>query len=366
MTDHKPKIDLKSRLGKKTVSSPSGHSIPPPAGIPRPSGIPAPPFGTPSRPAPIDPSNPYSSVAASNVPARIEPQAIKVEMSEEVRQEQRKQGRKYIGIAVATAVVGGILGFTIGSGFERGKVADQALRDAGDLAKEIKDATAVAETLADTLKSAKDKLSSGKFPEEEVTKLGGLRVPFGGDKLGGRNIGRFKKDVAGGLLALSSKAEQVNDQIETTQRIMGGARKALTDLFQQGSAPKVMWAAVADNSPSGPMLSMLAVPQPFAVKADKGGWPESIKFKIEGKDVSVKRYTKGDPAGGNDPLFIPVDPTTQNGVCPQDVAVRVARQLSDLEGALRGVKDPGGHEETGFIDAGRAIEEKLKGIGAPG
>lgn len=364
MTDHKPKIDLKSRLGKKTVSSASGHSIPPPTGIPRPSGIPAPPFG--GRPSqPMDPSNPYSAMDASSAPARVEPQAIKVEMSEEVRQEQRKQSKKFIWIAVATAVVGGLLGFTIGSGHERGKVADQALRDAGDLAKEVKEAMAVAENLADTLKSAREKLSGNKFPDEELTKLGGLRVPFGGDKLGGRNIGRFKKEVSSGLLNLTGQAEKINDQVETVQRIVGNSRKSLADVFAQNTAPKVQWVAMAEGSPLGPILTMRAVPEAFLVKPEKGGWPDSLKFKEGNKDVTVKRYTKGDPAG-NDPLYIPVDPSSQGSVCPQDVVFRVARQIQELEGLLRGVKDPGGHEETGLIDAGRAIEEKLKAIGTPG
>ncbi len=45
----KPKIDLKARLGKKTISSGAGASIPPPVGM-QPS-IPAPPFG--SRPSAV-------------------------------------------------------------------------------------------------------------------------------------------------------------------------------------------------------------------------------------------------------------------------------------------------------------------------
>lgn len=364
MTDHKPKIDLKSRLGKKTVSSASGHSIPPPTGIPRPSGIPAPPFGG-RQGQPVDPSNPYSAMDAGSAPTRVEPQAIKVEMSEEVRQEQRKQGKKFIGFAVAAAIVGGLLGFTIGSGHERGKVADQAVRDAGELAQEVKDAMAVAEDLAETLKNAKDKLSSNKFPEEELKKLGGLRVPFGGDKLGGRNIGRFKKEVSSGLLSLTGQSEKINDQVELLQRIIGNARKPLADIFAQNTAPKVQWVAIADSSQFGHILSMRPVPEPFLLKPEKGGWPDTLKFKEGGKDVSVKRYTKGDPAG-NDPLYIPVDPSTQGSVCAQDLLFRVARQVQDLEGLLQGIKDPGGHEETGLIDAGRALEEKLKQIGRPG
>jgi hypothetical protein len=35
----KPKIDLKARLGKKTVAAPTGPAIPPPVGIPKPPGM---------------------------------------------------------------------------------------------------------------------------------------------------------------------------------------------------------------------------------------------------------------------------------------------------------------------------------------
>lgn len=361
MTDNKPKIDLKSRLGKKTVSSPSGASIPPPVGIPRPSGIPAPPFGS----RPMDASNPYASMDGSEAPRRIEPQAIKVEMSEEVRQAQRKQGTRAIYYAAVAAVVGGALGYGIGGGVEKSKVADQALRDATALAKEVKTAMGTAETLADTLKAAREQLSQGKYPEAEVKKLGELRVPFGGDKLGGRNIGRFKAEVSKGLLNLASASEKVNDQTEYVQRVLGGSRKALLDNFAQSTAPKVMWAAYAESTTTGPILTMLPVPEPFAVKTDKG-WPAELKVKVEGKDKSFKRYTKGDPAG-SDPLLIPVDPGSQSAVCPSDVLSRVARQVQELENLLRGGKDPtSGEDEAGIMDAGRIVEEKLKQIGTPG
>src|SRR5688500_19301758 len=89
--EKKPKIDLKARLGKKSVTGPSGGSgsIPPPVGIPKPAGIPAPPFGggAKARPAAkIDASDPYAAIEAQAAPVRAEPAAIKIEMSDEVRQ----------------------------------------------------------------------------------------------------------------------------------------------------------------------------------------------------------------------------------------------------------------------------------------
>ncbi len=361
MTDQKPKIDLKSRLGKKTVSSPSGPSIPPPmGGIPRPSGIPAPPFG--SRP-PVDASNPYSSLDTASAPPP-QPQAIKVEMSEEVREEQRKQSKKFMVIALATALVGGVLGYAVGSGHERSKIADQALRDAGELGGQVKKSVEMTETIVETLKSAQAALSSGKYPEAEVAKLGELRIPFGGEMLGGRNIGRFNKETSRALLSFASQAEKANDQVETVQRILAGVRKDIQDLFAQSSTPKVMWAAVAESGAGGPWLTMMRMGEPFLVKNEKG-WPESVKFKVGGKDVTVKRYTKGDP-NGTDPLFIPVDPGSQNAVCPVDLSARVGRQISELAGILQGENDESGNPSPGMIEAGRHLEEKLKAIGGAG
>ena len=126
----KPKIDLKARLGKKSVSSPSGPSIPPPImGGSRPGGIPAPPFGAPQN------SDPYSSMMSSAPPPAPKPQAIKVEMSEEVIHEQKKQLKKGYAIAAVTAVLGAVVGFLIGGSSETSNQQKIAARDAGDLAR---------------------------------------------------------------------------------------------------------------------------------------------------------------------------------------------------------------------------------------
>src|SRR5262245_54516839 len=109
MSDQKPKIDLKARLGKKPVPAAGGSSIPPPqaavgpsaipgampgpmqarpvarpSGPPQvtPSGVPVPPFAQQSRPA-VDASNPYGAMQPQ-APAPARPQAIRIEMGEEV------------------------------------------------------------------------------------------------------------------------------------------------------------------------------------------------------------------------------------------------------------------------------------------
>src|SRR5258705_8344023 len=95
--DKKPKIDLKARLGKKTVSAPAtgpGGSIPPPAGIPKPRGvgIPAPPFQSShqtSRPAPMaDASNPYGAMQPAQAP-RVDAASIRIDMSDDAMRAQK-------------------------------------------------------------------------------------------------------------------------------------------------------------------------------------------------------------------------------------------------------------------------------------
>src|SRR4030095_6650258 len=147
-----------------------GGAIPPPAGIPKPAGIPAPMFG---KKAPkVDHTDPYAAIHADHAPTRAEPQAIKVELSEEVLQAQKQGPAKIIAIAVATAAVGGLLGYALGSGAERGKGSDRALADAKQLAQEVDEASAKIEELIEVIKGAKGKLSDSKFPADEVTKLG--------------------------------------------------------------------------------------------------------------------------------------------------------------------------------------------------
>jgi hypothetical protein len=363
--ERKSKIDLKSRLRKQTVSSPTGSSIPPPV-VGR--GIPAPPFG--SKPK-VDASNPYSAVEASAAPPK--PQAIRVEMSQEVVDAQKKGRSKVIMGALAAAVVGSIIGFTIGSGFERGKTADLALSGAKDLAKEVNDATAQAEQLADALQSAGAKLSDGQYPEDEVRKLGGLRIPFEGANLAGKGIGRLSGQVVTMLIEFASKSEAANDQKDRLQRLLGGSRKAIEEILSQAKDPKVRWSVFVGYGPSGPWASMQPLPEPFLVKSDekKDGkaysWPTEFTIKDAGKDVKLNRYTKGNPIA-SPPELIPVDPESQTLVCPIDTMVKLAREVQGLQTSLRGQKaaQPGEEEQTGLIDMGNAVVEKLKLIGQPG
>ena len=376
MSDRK-KIDLKARLGKKTVSS-AGPSIPPPVGIPKPAGIPVPAsFGPPSQPARprIDASDPYAAIAADQAPVRDRPQAIKVEMSQEVVDAQKRGKAKIMALALATAVVGGAIGVAIGGGMERGKRQDTALSGAADLTKEVDAANAEIEKLADVLKRAKAQLADNKYPEKEVSELGGINIPFDGANLTGKGIGLFKRDTVTLLLSFASGATEANEKKDRLVAVLSGSKKGIEDFLSQQTNPKVRWSLFVANGPHGPWATMQLVPEPFLASSkdkvkDKDGsekaysWPEKFKIKEGDRTFDLERYTRGEPMG-SEPKIIPVDPSSHGAVCPDPVLVRLRSEIGELEDTLRGDKTPG-QEKDGLLDTGRILLDKLKEIGGPG
>ncbi|MFZ5894004.1 MAG: hypothetical protein ACOY0T_23275 [Myxococcota bacterium] len=386
MSEQKPKIDLKARLGKKTVATPAagGSSIPPPmaatpsgmpsgvpAGVSRPSmprpsgapqvtpsGVPVPPFAAaPSRPA-MDPSNPYGAMQPQAA-APAKPTAIRIEMGEEVMAAQRAGRKKVLFLAAIAFLVGGGVGFTAGGGAERAKGAEAAISGAQDLVKDITKSNAEVQKLADTLKSAKEKLSKGAFPEEEVSKLGGINIPFGGKNLSGKGIGRFKPEVVSMLIEYANGTTAANEQKEKVQNVLSGAKKGIVELLEQQSKPQVRWAALLSNGPNGPWASMLMLPAPFGAK-DK--WLDELKVGSGKEAQTFKRYSSGNPINNDSPYFVPVDPTSQGGVCPSDVIFKLRRELNDLESVLRGDNTPG-VDRAGLIDQAQKLTVKLNQIG---
>jgi hypothetical protein len=377
--DKKPKIDLKARLGKKTVSTPGG-SIPPPVGIPKPAGIPAPPFGGGSmRAAPSHAAaNPYTALPAEAAPIRAQSKAITVEMSEEVLQAQRRGRSRIIVLAAVTAVIGGFMGFASGSANERSKQDKTALASAERLSKDVEASSAEIEKLADVLKAAKEKLGENQYPEKEIADLGGINIPFGGDKVSqeGRGIGRFKGDIVIQLLTFATGAEEANDQKEKIQRLLTGSKTQINEFLTQQTTPKVRWSVFVVNGPHGPWAAMQLLPKPFLAKSDKKekdadgkekaySWPEEFEIKDGDRTSTLKRYTGGDATGG--PKIIPVDPTSQGSVCPSDVAVKLRREIGDLEDTLRGKpSDIPGEEKQGLLEQAKILKDKLDHIGFPG
>jgi hypothetical protein len=315
----------------------------------------------------VDASDPYAAIEASAAPARPEPQAIKVEVDASAVRAHRTGRTKIMVLAIVTAIVGGFLGFSFGSGVERGKGADTALEGAKSLAQEVDQANAKIEELADVLKSARAKIADNKYPDEEVTALGALNIPFDGASLTGKGIGRFKPQTVAMLVSFAGTATQANEQKDKVLNVLAGSKTALLDFLSQKEDPQVRWSAIMTNGPYGPWARLQPIPTPFKVKPKEGTnppWPEEFEVKDGDQTLKLKRYTKGEPLGSEPPI-IPVDPTTQGSVCPSDVLIKLGRELGDLERTLRGDSTPG-NERDGLLTIGQKLLEELKHIGAPG
>jgi len=375
----KPKIDLKARLGKKTVAAPGGPAIPPPVGIPKPP--PAMGGMSASQPPPR-PSNPYgSSPYAANPygaeaappppPPRIEPQAIKVEMSEEVIEQQKKiQKRGFIMTAIVSLLVGG-MGYAFGGRVEAGKGANAALEGARDLVKEVEASDKIADELNDVLSKAAARLGNNEYPDEEIQKLGGINIPFSGGSLTDKGIGRFRKDVVTQLITYANTAQRANDQKEKIQNLLTGTKAALTDILAQKTNPKIHWGVWVESRPGGPWANLQPFPAPFLVKSDekvkdKDGkekdyeWLPELQLNRGGQAATLKRYKSGDVSSG-DPQFIPVNPQTEGMVCPSSTIVRIRQELAEMQTVLKGDTTPG-MEKDGFLQMGEHVVLALKKV----
>jgi hypothetical protein len=373
----KPKIDLKARLGKKTVAGPTGGPpIPPPVGIPKPPvmggmGV------SPSQPPPaarVDPSNPYAAVEAHHAPPRVAaPKAIQIEMSAEVVEGQKKAQRRATYVGLIASLFVGFVGFTVGGSHERGKGANAALEGAQELITDIQAADKKADELNEVLGKASERLGKNEYPSEEVSKLGEINIPFDGGHLTDKGLGRFKKDVATMLINYANQAQKVNDQKEKIQNLLSGTKGGIQDILAQKNDPKIHWSVIVSGTPNGPWASMQPLPAAFLVqsknkiKDEKGNekdyeWPADVTLG-SGKDAEkLKRYKSGDPSSGDPPPFIPVNPTTEAMVCPSTTIVRLRQELSEMQTVLKGDATPG-QEKTGFLQLGEQVTEALKKIG---
>lgn len=396
----KPKIDLRARLGKKSAG-PAGPSIPPPIASPAAqASIPSPPFGSK---APVSPSfAPTPSMAASPSmvpsPARAgvpglgqapaaaqpapkpriaEPQAIKIEMSEEIVQAQKKGRSRVMMIAGATCVVGALIGTQLGGGLERRKRQNIALEGAKMLTDDIDKANGAISKMADILAAAKRSLSDGDFPEKQVKELADAGISFDGSYLYGKGTGLMNPKINKQLVDFAGKAEAANEQRERLQLVLSSAQTPITKLLQQAEKPEFNWSVYVVAGPHGPMAAMQPIPKPFLVSSkekvkNKDGkmvaynWPEEIEVPADGgKKEKLKFYKKGNPVS-RDPLLIPVEPSTQAYVCPNDTMVRLRQEIVKLEQLLKGDRSDPTNEKAGLIDLGNQIIDELKGIGVGG
>ncbi len=351
----KPKIDLRARLGKKTAGAGVAASIPPP--MQTGASIPAPPFA--SKPPP-----------AEEKPKVVAPQAIKIELSEEVVQAQKKGKSKIIAMAAGAAVVGAILGIALGGGMERRKRQDIALEGAKLLSEDIDKANIEISKMAEILEKAKRALSDGEFPSSAVNELSEVTVPFDGTYLAGKGTGLMSPTINKMLVDFSGKAQQANEQKDRLQRMLVASESAFKTIMENQEKPKMEWSVFVTNGPHGPMAVIQPLPEPFLVSSKekvKGkdyDWPDEVEVPDGDKKVKLKLYEKDNPIS-NPPLLIPVDPKSQDSVYPKDALMmgKIREEIVKLEELLKGDKSDPTNEKDGIVDLGQSLIDQLKGIG---
>jgi hypothetical protein len=401
--EKKPRIDLKARLGKaqgaggpaapgipagipamptarsSSVAPPGLGSTPPPLGsappgMPAmpvgfgggaapgaPAGVPVPPFGGSARPA----ADPFGAPVAAAPMARPAPQTFKIELDEETMRAAQKGGKR-AGILGGIALLAGLaIGFAVGGRYSDSKGATIALQGAQELIGDIEKSQAKIKELTEKIGGAVKDLQDKKFPEAFANDLGGLSIPFGADKLAGRNIGRFDGRTLQALFSYTNDIEALNDRKDAIRNLFTGQKKAIQDAVGAGQTPKVAWTVlIQKNGPHGPVASLAAVNPTEAFAFKEANWP--AKFKVSsGRDlIDVERYGGGDATSTDKKVIaVPIDPDSVAASFPNDVLSRIRGELAKTEAVLTGSGTPGADDETGIIKKGDGLLTALKRIG---
>lgn len=282
-------------------------------------------------------------------------------MSEEVVQAQRAGRSKTAILALAAAVVGLGIGYGVGGLAKGAEGAKAAVQGAGDLAKEIEVANTKVTELNEILKTAAGKVRNNEFPSAEIEQLGAFDIPFDGNNLTNKGIGRFNSTAVTMLLNYSTSIADLKEQKDKVRRLFGAAKPQFEELVKERTAPRVHWSVVVTDGPHGKWAQMRPLGAGAFLASDREtrnySWPGEVEIA---KDTKAQLYKKGEPESSN---YIPVDPSTEGAVCPQNMQVRLMGALMDLGSVIVGDKTPG-HEKDGVAEKGNKLIDQLKKIGA--
>jgi hypothetical protein len=384
--EKKPKIDLKARLGKAggggaaagvpgmgrvggSGAPPGIGSVPPPpmgggfAGGGAPGvqvGVPMPPFG--GKPA----TDPFGAPVASRGARGAAPATIKIELDEATMKAAQKGGKRAGILASITAVIGLALGFAWGGRSESDKVAKGALQGAQDLVGDIEKSQAKIKELGDKIAAAVKDMKDNKYPEAFANDLGGLSIPFGADKLAGRNIGRFDSRTLSMLFGYTKDVEGLNDRKDALKNLFTSQKKAVVDALGSAGNPKVSWSVFIQKSPVHGPIAVLASINPAESFAYKdANWPGKFKISTGRELVDTDRYSTGDVTSSEKKILaIPIDPDSVAAVLSgSSILGRITSELAKTDTILSGSGTPGEDDESGILKKGEQLLTALRKIG---
>ncbi len=277
-----------------------------------------------------------------------------MDMGEEVIAARKAGRKKTMMLALSTAVIGMGLGFVIGQGVKGNEGAAAAIEGAQSLITEIDKANQEASKLEDLLKKAFERVSAGEYPSSEIEALGGLDIPFDGSNLVGKGIGRFNQTAVTLLLQYTNAVERTEAQRDKVRRLFGAVKTQFETVAAEKTAPKAHWGAVVASGPKGPWIKLTPLDPAFELGKD---WPSEL--------AKVHRYTKGDLSRG-DAEALPVDPSTESQVCPNNFTGQLQSALYDLRLEINGDTRNEARPVKGLLDLGNDLSDQLRKIGGPG
>ena len=387
----KSKIDLKARLGKSSMSGASGAGVPVPLPVPgaAPGTTPIPdaggdgsaPVAAPARspsvrppvgiapPPGMSPGIPVPPFAQQKQAPAPKPtavqQTIKVEESEVIHQERKKAQKKIALYGAGLALLGIGIGYVVGGAKANSDVGAKAVRTAGDLEKEVKASNEKLRELATKLEDAGNALKNKQFPDQVVTDLGGLVVPFDENTLGSRIGGvAMPTKYIRPLVMYTVKVREVNDSKDKVKNFLSLTKVPLDKYWKEEKDPVFNFSVVfAQDGQKGTLAELVPNKEPFPVGKD---WPASYTILqmqrtqqgAKQAEKKANRWVK-DALTGSDPVAIPVAPASVAAFSSEELISKLFAELRDLRRIIEGNKeDP--QDAGGLLKEGDTLADELR------
>jgi len=319
-----------------------------------------PPFGGPGSPT----TDAFGAKVAPTLSRAPAPQTIKIEIDEETMRAARRGGKRAGIFATITGIAGLVLGWAWGNRSADNKIAQVALQGAQDLIGDIDKSQGKIKELGDKITAAVTDLKNKKYPEAFASDLGGLSIPFGAEKLAGRNIGRFDPRTLQMLFNYTGDVEALNDRKDALKNLFSAQKKAITDAIGAAGNPKVGWSVFIQKSPAHGPIAILAPIAPAEAFSYKDGWPGKFKISNGRELVDADRYTDGAVFSTEKKIAaVPLDPDSVTTAFPNDILSRITSELAKTDAVLNGNGTPGDDNENGVVKKGEMLLTALKRIG---
>jgi len=303
-------------------------------------------------------------VASGGHAGRAMPSTIKIELDEATMRAAQRGGKRAAILAFITAIGGLGLGYAWGGRHADAKGATVAVQGAQDLIVDIDKSQGKIKDLAAKIGAAVKDMKEKKFPEAFANDLGGLSIPFGADRLAGRNIGRFDPKTLTMLFNYTNDVEALNDRKDALKNLFSAQKPAIQAALGAASNPKVGWSVFVQKSPAHGPVAVLAAINPTDSFGYKDSWPGKFKISNGRELVDTDRYNGGDVISSEKKIMtIPLDPDSVSNSFPSDVLARITSELAKTEAVLTGSGTPGDDNETGVLVKGDDLLKALRKIG---